>query len=478
MGKETAVTTRNLVSAIDLYGKIPPHATDFEEAVLGALLLEQKAFNDVDFMLTEDCFYKRANREIFVAVKELHDKSEAIDLLTVVRHLRAKSKLDSVGGSYYVATLTNKVVSTANIQYHAAVLRDKAIKRKLIEIGYSLTKEAYTEAEDADKIISKAEKDLLDLFVSNASSIIALKEGLIKVLRNVAENKADKKASSGMATGFQYFDNRSGGLQLSDLVVIAGETSQGKSSLALCIAKNVAQNGTPVAFYSLEMSAIQLCARITSIASSVPSSEILYSKVDDEKFDLINYGIGKVENLPIYIDDNGLTNIDSIISSIRFMVVRFGLKIAFIDYLQLANARGIGYNKEQEVSYMIQRLKNVAKELNICIVVLSQLSRDPNKNYEPKLSRLRDSGQIEQTADIVMFVYRPEHYDSKKKFPEPFQDKETKGYALIEVAKGRNIGIFKFLCAFDAKTTHFKNAWLNAIPNKSMDALNNENTPF
>ena len=149
------------------------------------------------------------------------------------------------------------------------------------------------------------------------------------------------------------------------------------------------------------------------------------------------------------------------------MVARFGIKAAFIDYLQLANARGVGHNKEQEVSYMIQRLKNTAKELNICIVVLSQLSRDQNKSPEPKLFRLRDSGQIEQAADIVIFAYRPEYYGYDKKFPDPFKNKETKGYALIDVAKGRNIGIFKFLCQFNAATTHFKDVHIDSIPNKS-----------
>ena len=159
------------------------------------------------------------------------------------------------------------------------------------------------------------------------------------------------------------------------------------------------------------------------------------------------------------------------------MVSRFGLKIAFIDYLQLANARGIGQNKEQEVSYMIQRLKNVAKELNICIVALSQLSRNGQNPY-PTLSRLRDSGQIEQAADVVIFVYRPEYYGVSKKFPEPFQDKETNGYALIDVAKGRNIGVFKFLCEFHASTTHFKDIHIEEIPSKSLEVSNKENVPF
>jgi len=316
--------------------------------------------------------------------------------------------------------------------------------------------------------------------VSNTTGVATIKDGLLKVLQNVANNKTNKEPS-GMLTGFKYFDNRSGGLQPSDLIVIAGETSMGKSSLALCMAKNIAQNNIPVAFYSLEMSTMQLCSRLTSIASEVSSSEILYSKVDDLKYNLIMQGVANIESLPIFIDDNGLTNIDSIISSIRYMSVCFKIKLAIIDYLQLANARGVGQNKEQEVSYMIQRLKNVAKELNICIIALSQLSRNTQNPY-PTLSRLRDSGQIEQAADIVMFVYRPECNVNVnlKKFPEPFADKEIKGYAMIDVAKGRNIGVFKFLCAFDAETTHFKDAWLDSIPNKdaSVEVVSKENIPF
>jgi len=264
--------------------------------------------------------------------------------------------------------------------------------------------------------------------------------------------------------------------------VVAGETSQGKSSLALCIAKNIAENDIPIAFYSLEMSTIQLCARLTSIASDVSSSEILYSKVDDAKYSLISHGIGKIEGLPMYIDDSRTTNIDGIISSIRYMVSRFGLQAVFIDYLQLADAKGGWKTKEQEVSYMIKRLKNVAKELNICIIAISQLARPATgADHYPTLSRLRHSGEIEQAADIVLFIYRHEYYGNKKlpsQFPDQFKNKETKGYALLDIAKGRNIGVFKFLCQFNAATTHFKDVHINDIPNKSTELETGEKTPF
>jgi len=233
-------------------------------------------------------------------------------LLSVAKQLRTKNKLKEIGGSYYLASLTNKVVSSANIEFHVRILVEKSIGRKLIELANNIMRDAYDETNDVLELVSKYSGLLSNVFVSNQSSIIELKDGLRKVLRNVVENKSNKKPS-GMLTGFTYFDNRSGGLQPSDLVVIAGETSQGKSSLALCIAKHIAENGIPVAFYSLEMSTIQLCARLTSIASDVSSSEILYSKVDDAKFNLINYGIGKIENLPIYIDEN-----DNITSSIKY----------------------------------------------------------------------------------------------------------------------------------------------------------------
>lgn len=466
--KETEIKQKG-IPEVDIIGRILPQAIDAEEAVLGAILLQTDVYGRIEDSISESCFYKEANRIIFNSVKELSDSNTPIDMLSVVAKLRSKKQLELVGGTYYVATLTNKVVSTANVEYHARIIKEKEIARRIIELGNAMMRDAYDDGSDALELVSRYGKEIAEIPISSASSVITIKEGLTQVLRNAVENKTNSKKSSGFLTGFRYFDDKSGGFQPSDLVVIAGETSMGKTSLALNIAKNIAEVGTPIAFYSREMSTIQLCARLTAAASDIPSSDILYSKLDDACFNTVSYGIAKLENLPIFIDDGGTSDIGRIISSIRQMVLKFGVKVVFIDYLQLLSSKGNGYNRELEIGGMANRLKEIAKSLNICIVILSQFSRD--KEPYPTLSRLRDSGQIEQAADTVIFIYRHEHYGNLSNFPKQyptiFRNKETVGYALIDVAKGRNIGVFKFLCGFNAPTTNFKDVHIDNIPNRS-----------
>ena len=447
--------------------------TLIEKYVIGILLNGYKTPE----ILTEDCFYDDKYKIIFNAIKELQDKNKIVDLVTVCEKLKSKGIIGKTMSNYDVASLSSVEVflMESKLLPYSRILKEYELKRRLFKISSEVINESSGGYIDVFNTIQKIKTEISNLQIDNNDGISPIADGLKLVLNNTILNKTDKK-DKGLYTGFNYFDNRTGGFHKSDLVIIAGETSMGKSSLALCIAKNISQNGTPIAFYSLEMSTLQLSARLVSIASGVSSSEILYSHLDDSKFNSINYGVGNVEGLPIFIDDNGQTNIDGIMSSIRFMSAKIGIKVAFIDYLQLVETKGKFGTKEQEVSFVIQKLKNLAKELDICIVVLSQLSREKQNPY-PTLSRLRDSGQIEQAADVVMFVYRPEYYGADKKFPEPFKEKETKGMALIDIAKGRNIGIFKFLCAFNAYTTHFKDMNVNEIPTKTAELITEEE-PF
>jgi replicative DNA helicase len=446
---------------IILTGKLTPQAVEYEIAVLGALLIRSTAIIEVSGTLKPEMFYKEKHAIIYDAINELNKKSEPIDLLTVSNHLRKNGKFETIGGTKYLASLTEKIASSANIEYHARIIQEKALLRNLINLSNELQKEAYNDNCDVFELIARGEMQLSNLVSFEISRILELRKGLEKMLINAGNNKIGKSIGN-MPTGFSCFDKRSGGLQLSDLVIIAGETSQGKSSYAMSVIKHVAENNINVAFFSLEMSTLQLCSRLTAIQSGIPATDILYKKMTDEDFISVNDGVAKLEKLPIFIDDSGVTNFEKIISSIRLMVAKFEVKVVAIDYVQLLSMEEKGKSKEQIVGYMIRKLKNTAKELNICIIALSQLSRDRGNPY-PTLSRLRDSGQIEEAADVVMFVYRPEIYN--KNFPEPYENKETRGYALIDVAKGRNIGIFKFLSMFTETTTQFTDVHINDIPN-------------
>jgi len=451
--------------------KLTPQAIDFEIAVLGAILINQNAMIEVANILSPEMFYKEAHCNIFKSMVELSKKNEPINLLTVSQHLRKSKLLEFVGGPSYLARLTDKVVSSANIEYHARILVEKSMRRNLINLTFELQKEAYDDDGDVLELISKAERNISNLFNLDTNRVLEIRNGLERMLINVANNQT-QRAVRDMPTGFNFYDKRSGGMNTTDFVVIAGETSQGKTSLAMSIVKNIAEHGAKLAFFSLEMNTIQLCSRITSIQTGVPVIDILFNKVDTNTFNVINDGIAKLEKLPIYIDDSGTTKFDSIISSIRFMVAKYGIKLAIIDYLQLCSTNEKGKTKEEVLGDMSRRLKNIAKELNICVIALSQLSRDRANPY-PTLARLRGSGQIEEAADVVIFTYRPDVYD--KRFPEPFLHLETRGYALIDVAKGRNIGTFKFICKFNAETTHFQDIHINDISTAAEEMVD---TPF
>ena len=267
------------------------------------------------------------------------------------------------------------------------------------------------------------------------------------------------KPLTGTPTGFEKIDVKSGGLQKSDLIIIAGETSQGKTSLAVSIMRNAAYYGAKIAMYSMEMKKEQITARILSMESGVPANQIMYSRLTDSQIQAIDKGIGKVSGKGIYFDDRSTSNIDTIISSIRYMKLKFGIDGAIVDYLQILNVNMKGANKEQQMGDVARRLKNLAKELDIWIIALSQLNRD-NINPVPTLARLRDSGQIAEAADVVMLIYRPEV--NKKSYPNEFSNVETRGTAMIDIAKGRNIGMLRLICGFNACTTCFYN--LDTVP--------------
>lgn len=444
--------------------KTMPHEPQAERLVLGTIMTDRNALNEVRELLSPECFYDKLNREIYEAITAIDARGDSPDMVTVANEMRKRMDvvdffaISQIGGCY-----------TNDIYQHAAILHDKEKRRRFIEIGMTLERKAYAESEDIVDILADAEDSLKGLFQSAKDNIATLREAIKGVTDQMSLNATDSRPLTGTPTGFSRIDERSGGLQRSDLVVIAADTSSGKTSLAIAFALSAAKNGDGVAFYSMEMRKEQIAARMIAIESGVPASEIMYSKLDSGRFEAIDRGIGKIYDKPIYFDDRSTSNIDTILASIRTMRLKYGIAGAVVDYLQILSVNMKGSNTEQQMGEAARRLKNLAKELDIWIVALSQLNRD-NINPVPTLARLRASGQIAEAADVVALIYRPELYG--KFYPEPFQHASTAGTAMIDIAKGRNIGLAKFLVRFEAANTRFSDMDDMSIP------IQEEEQPF
>jgi replicative DNA helicase len=366
----------------------------------------------------------------------------------------------------------NKLVEISDfysIEYvdHAKNVQEKYVRRKLWTIGQQLSANVFS-SKETDEILYSLQKDLECVTQDvTRSEILTMKDAIKGVYRQI-ESNLKGEYFTGTDTGFSQINKASGGLQKSDLIIIAGETSQGKTSLALSMINAAGKTGEPVAIYSMEMKSVQLAARLPSKNTGISTKEILFSQLNDEYLEILDSGINKIYDLPIYFDDNSTSNIDKIIASIRSMKQRYNISGAVVDYLQILNVNQKSMNKEQTMGDVARRLKNLAKEPDIRIIALSQLNRN-EANPVPTLNRLRDSGQIGEAADVVILVYRPEIYTPEKFYPVPFAGYSTKGTGTIDIAKGRNIGQFKFMCKFDAKTMQFTEL-RNFIPE--------EETPF
>lgn len=427
-------------------GKIPPHSIEVERIVLGTLMTERGAFDEVREILTEDCFYEPFHKSIFRTIENIVHRGDRADAITVYNDMKR------VGDCDIVELMDIAGHNTFDVYQHAAILFDKSKRRKFIEIGGFLMSNGFSEAEDIVDILSQANTLLDGLFDGAENHTERIDAVIGKVIEQINENCKSDGAMTGTPIGFHDFDRKAGGLQKSDLVIIAGETSQGKTSVALSMLTNAALYGAKVAVYSLEMKNTQLVARMMSSVSGIPSTSILYKSFDEHQFNQLDCSIGGISKSLVYFDDRGTSNIDTIICSIRSMKKKYDIEGVMIDYLQILNVNMKGSNTEQQMGDVARRLKNLAKELDIWVIALSQLSRDAN-SPEPSMNRLRASGQIAEAADIVCLVYRPEVYG--RRFPEPFTDRETKGAAMLNFTKGRNIGTLKMLCGFDEVTTRF-----------------------
>lgn len=455
--------------------KLPPQAIDVEDMIISAILIESQAYNSVSGYMKPEYFYKASNQAIYRAVEMMQKTGISIDVFTVSEQLRKTNELDFVGGQYSLMLLSSKISSSAHIETHAKIVYQKYIARELILMAQQVQEMAYSNENDVEDILDYLNKGLQCVEESGSVNILELSTAVEMLRQNITRNADPTNSNAGQFTGFEAFDKRGGGMQGGDLHIFAAETSHGKTSLALSICNNIGNNGGKIAIYSLEMTSIQIAARMTAYHTGIPASELLYSKFTHEQFKHLDSRISGLDRIKIYIDEKSTSSLNSIVSSIRIMKRKYNIDGIVVDYLQLVSINEKGMNEESKAATIARTLKNIAKDLGIWVILVSQLSRDRG-NPIPSMSRLRNSGQIEEAADVVWLLYRPEQA-GRSEFPEPYTQVNVQNAAMIDVAKGRNIGTFKMLAHFDKPTTLFTPATENDFA-MNLDAFQKSDEPF
>lgn len=473
---------RSLVSqsiqAISELGKLPPQAVDVEEAVLGAMLLEKNAVNDVIDILQAESFYKIEHQKIFAVIHELFGASENVDILSVTERLRKKGELQLIGGPGYIARLTNKIASAAHVEYHARIISEKFILRSLIEVSSEVIKNAYDETKDVFNVLTEAEGGLFKIAEGNIKKSYKNVNDLVhEAIEEIEKASKNKDGVSGVPSGFTDLDRLTSGWQKSDMIVLAARPGMGKTAFVLSMARNSAiQFQQPLAIFSLEMSNVQLVKRLMAMETGISSEKLRKGFSSDEDWKQLNDRIGQLTEAPIFIDDTPALSVFELRAKCRRMKMQHDIQLVIIDYLQLMTAGTKGGNREQEISTISRSIKEIAKELNIPIIALSQLSRSVETrggDKRPMLSDLRESGAIEQDADMVCFIYRPEYYG----LVEDENGMPTDGIGEIIVAKHRNGSLDTVRLKFVKELTKFDNIDAfdsggyggNFRPNKSFD---------
>lgn len=414
-------------------GMVPPHNIEAEQAVLGCMLLDSDVIPTVTELIRSSDFYREDHREICEAIIDIVEKAGPVDIITVAEQLQQRGTLEKVGGIDYLASITSAVPTTANARHYAKIVEEKSLLRRLIKAAQDIAGMSYDEAEEAEFVLDKAEKAIFDIIERRSTQgFTHIKDVLLETFSRLEELYNSKSPITGVPTGFTDLDMKTAGLQNSDLILIAARPGMGKTAMALNIAQYAAvQKHVPVALFNLEMSKDQLVNRMLCSEVMVDSHKMRTGKLDDEDWKKIARALGPLSEAPIYIDDTpGLTVMD-IRAKCRRLKLEKRLGLVVIDYLQLMRGRGRAENRQQEVSEISRSLKILAKELNVPVVTMSQLSRGPESrtDHRPMLSDLRESGAIEQDADIVMFLYRDDYYNP---------DSDKKNIAEIIIAKHRN----------------------------------------
>lgn len=434
-GRKPAIDISTMV-----YGKVPPQAKDLEEAVLGALMLDKTAFDIVNDILVKESFYADGNQRIFEAIQKMNFIGIPVDILTVVEELKKTEQLDMVGGPYYVTKLTNAVVSTANVETHARIVQQKFIQRELIRVAGEIIGDAYEDNTDCFDLLDDAEAKIDKINAGVYKNDVADMPTCSKEFSENLDKKRNRQDElSGVPTGFRELDICTHGWQSTDLIVLAARPSVGKTALSINFAVKAASHPTkptPVALFNLEMSRGQLMERIVSAWSEINYIRVRRGKLDDDENKFIHEKVmPRIERLPLYIDQTSNLNVIEFRAKARRLVNKHKVGLIIIDYLQLMGdvKDGEKRNREQQISNITRNLKRTAKDLNVPIIALSQLSRAvetrKEKVGEPVLSDLRESGAIEQDADLVAFIYRPEYYE---------QQTDIAGETFIKIAKHRN----------------------------------------
>ena len=443
------------------YGHLPPQAIDLEKVVLGALMIDKDAFAVVSELLHPETFYEPRHQKIYTAIRALNMDEKPVDIMTVTEQLKRDGTIDDVGGAPYVVELSLQVASSAHIEYHASILAHKFLARQLISFASNVETKAFDESVDVEELMQEAEGALFELSQKNMRQDFTQIDPVIKQAIDILQKaSANSGGMTGVPTGYTKLDEITSGWQPSDLIIIAGRPAMGKTSFALSLAKNIAVDAqVPIGFFSLEMNNVQLVNRLISNVCEIVGSKILNGQLTPDEWDRLDKRLRNLQGAQVYVDDTPGLSVFELRTKARRLVREKGVGVIMIDYLQLMNANGMKFgSRQEEVSTISRSLKGLAKELNIPIIALSQLSRNVEnreglEGKRPQLSVLRESGAIEQDADMVLFVHRPEYYH----IFEDDKGNDLHGMAQIIIAKHRKGATGDVLLTFKGQYTRFEN---------------------
>ncbi|MGC5744568.1 replicative DNA helicase [Chryseobacterium sp. NFX27] len=426
-------------------GKMPPNAVDFERLVIGTFLIDKKGLDHSIDLLTPEVFYDPRHQVIFATILKLYEGNHPVDLMTIIQELKKEDKLSQAGGDHYIIDLTMGVSSSAHIEYHVRVILEKYILRSLINVSANVIDSSYKESTDVFELLDKAEQSFFEITNGTIKKGFDTANSLVKQAIDTIKSLKDKEGLSGVPSGFRDIDKETGGWQNSDLIIIAARPAMGKTAFLLSMARNIAVgHKIPMVLFSLEMASVQLITRMIASETKISSEKLRKGTLDDEEWQRLFSNVSELENAPLFIDETPSLSIFDFRAKCRRLVMQHGVRLIMVDYLQLMTAggggKGVG-NREQEISMISRSLKAIAKELNVPVIALSQLSRsvEARPGKRPQLSDLRESGAIEQDADIVSFIFRPEYYKiAVWDNDEEGQETPTENQAELIIAKHRN----------------------------------------